>query len=126
MSSLVPTVTIANLLQGTDISSRTLTLWLQLVFSAGYYTVGGVPAGVATYAGSQTVDAAAFLQSFIQGEDPQTTSPAVGGYRYKYNPTNDTIQIFLLSNGVELGASAAIPAEVLNDVIVGQFVYNRA
>lgn len=126
MSSLVPSVSIANLLQGTDISSRTITLWLQLVLSAGYYTVGGVPAGVAAYADAQTVDASAYLQSFIQGEDPQTASPVVGGYRYKYNPTNDTIQIFLLSDGSELTASEAIPAGVLNDVLVGQFIYNRA
>jgi hypothetical protein len=112
------------LVAGPSIDSKTISLWLQIAFAAGYYTVGGVPAGVAAYAVGQTVDSAQFLAAYVGTEATRTSSPAVGSYRYLYIPSTDKFQIFDSSNA-ELGASAAIPAGVLNDTIVGQFIYNR-
>lgn len=123
MSSLAPVVTYAPLTQGPTIDRLTITLWLQLAFSAGYYTVGGVPSGLAAFAGTQTIDSAPFLASRIDSEATTSSSPAVAGYTYKYIPSTDKIQIFL--NGSELTASQAIPANVLNDIIVGQFIWVR-
>lgn len=125
---LDPNITYAPLIPGAvTIDSKTITAYLQLAFSAGFYTVGGVPAGLAAYMNSLTVNTTEFLWGEIKSEEPFTTSLGIGGYTYRYNPLNDTIQIFdgpqQASN--ELTASQAIPAGVLNDVIVGRFTYNR-
>lgn len=125
---LDPVVTYAALIPGAvDITSKTISLWLQVAFSAGYYTVGGVPAGLQAYVGTWTVNDSQFLWAEFKSEEPLTTSLGIGGYTYRYNPTNDTFQIFdgAASSSNELTASQAIPAGVLNDVIVGRVIYNR-
>jgi hypothetical protein len=123
-----PQVTFAPLVPGAvSIDSKTITLWLQVAFAAGYYTVGGIPAGLAAYASSLGIDSNSFLWGDTKSEEPITTSLNIGGYTYRYNPTTDMFQIFdgTASPANELTASQVIPAGVLNDVIVGQYTYNR-
>lgn len=123
-----PQVTYAPLVPGAvDITSKVIRVFLQLAFSAGYYTVGGVAAGLAAYVSALAIDSTQFLWQDIKSEEPVSTSLGIGGYSYKYNPLNDTIQIFdgPIQPSNELTASQVIPAGVLNDVIVGQFTYNR-
>ena len=125
---LDPVVTIAPLLQGVvTIDSKTITAYLQLAFSAGYYTVGGVPAGIAAYMNEQTVNTSNPLWAEVHSEDPFVTSLGSGGFTYLYNFSTDTIQIFdgPAQAGNELTASEPIPAGVLNDTIVGKFTYDR-
>lgn len=123
MASPAPSITLSSLTTQPAIDSVTISLYLQLTFGAGYYTVGGVPAGVAAFAAALGIDTVPFLFASIHGEDPVTTSPAVGGVTYKYNSGNDTIQLFV--NGVEFTASEVIPATVLNDIVVGLFTWDR-
>lgn len=131
MASVLEQVSFAALVPGyTTIDQKTITIIAQLSISAGNYTRGGIPAGVAALARSLTVDDATFLNAFIQSE---LTVPASGHtYLYKYIPSTDKIQIFdvVVTTGtqaapVELAESAATPAGVLTDVIVGEFTYNR-
>ena len=125
---LDPVISIAPLIPGAStIDQKTITIYVQLAFSAGYYTVGGVPAGIQAYAGTLTINDTQFLWGDVRSEEPFTTSLGIGGYNYKYNPLNDTIQIFEgpVATGYELTASQAIPAGVLNDVIIGRFTWNR-
>lgn len=122
MSSLQPTITLAQLTTGPTIDSRTITVWLQLAFSGGYYTVGGVQSGIQAFVSGLGVDDAHYLGSFIEGEE--TVTATVGGVRYKYIFDTDKIQLFSAA-GVEFTASQAIPVTVLNDIIVGNFTYNR-
>jgi hypothetical protein len=125
--SNISVVTLADLTQGPSIDSKTITLWLQLSFSLGYYNPGGLAAGVATLAGKETIDTKFFLQANINGEltvsAGQSSLPAVGGFQYHYVPTTDSIQIFY--NGTELTASETVPSGVINDVVVGSFQYQR-
>lgn len=127
MSQLVPAVQLAPLTQGPDITKLTIQLYLQIAFGTGFYTVGGVPAGVAAYASKVGINPAQFLTGRVESEATTSSSgaslPSVGGVAYKYIPTTDKIQMSI--NGVEFTASEAIPAAVLNDVIVGNFVYVR-
>lgn len=116
MSSLLPSVTIAPLVAGPSFDAKTSTLWVQLLIGAGVYNVGGIPVGMVAYANAQTVDTKQFLQADITGE-------TANNYTYKYIPATDLLQIF--NAGTELTASAIIPSQVLNDIIVGSFVYNR-
>jgi len=116
MSSLLPSVTIAALVAGPSFDAKTSTLWVQLSIGAGVYNVGGIPVGMVAYANAQTIDTKQFLQATVVGETSN-------GYTYKYIPAVDELMIFL--NGTELSASAIIPAQVLNDIIVGEFIYNR-
>jgi hypothetical protein len=129
MSQLVPQITLAQLTTGPSIDSRTITAWLQIVFGQGYYTVGGVPSGIAAFVSSLGIDDVNFLFSNINSEATQTNDgsslPVVAGITYKYIPSTDKIQLFTTNNGLELTASEAIPYAVLNDTIVGQFIYNR-
>lgn len=129
MSQLVPPVTLAQLTSGPSIDSRTITVYLQIAFGPGYYTVGGVPAGIAAFVSGLTVDDTNYLIGQIVSEATQTgdgsSLPVVGGINYKYIPGTDKIQMFTANNGVELTASEAIPHAVLFDTIVGQFTYNR-
>lgn len=126
---LDPTVTIAPLIPGAaTINQKTIELWIQIAFSTGYYTVGGVPAGLAAYAGSLSINDTQYLFSDFRSEDTVgTASLATGNYSYKYIPSTDSFQIFDGSPnaGNELGASQVIPAGVLNDTIVGYVKYNR-
>ena len=113
---LDPVVTYAALVPGAvDITSKTISLWLQVAFSAGYYTVGGVPAGLQAYVGTWSVNDSQYLWSEFKSEEPFTTSLGIGGFNYRYNPTNDTFQIFdgPVQASNELTASQAIPAGVL-------------
>lgn len=125
---LDPQVSYAPLVPGaTSIDQKTITLWLQVSFGTGYYTVGGVPAGLAAYAGTFTVNDTQYLFSDFKSEDTVVTSLNSGGYTYKYIPSTDSFQIFdgAAVGGNELTASQVIPAGVLNDVIVGYVTYNR-
>ena len=125
---LDPVITYAPLIPGgTTIDQKTITLYVQLAFSAGFYTVGGIPAGLQAYAGSLTINDTQFLWGDIHSEEPFTSSLGIGGFTYRYNPLNDSIQIFdgPMQASNELTASQAIPAGVLNDVIVGRFTWNR-
>lgn len=125
-----PSVTLADLTNGPSIDSKTISLWLQISFATSvpgapaYYQTGGVPSGVAAYAAAHTIDTAQFLQANIQGEETVTSSPSTGGVFYKYIPSTDCIQIFD-NSGTEFTSSEVIPAETLNDTIVGKFTYNR-
>lgn len=123
-----PTVTLAQLTLGPSIDSRTITLWLQVAFSAGYYTVGGVPSGIAAFADANGINANQFLACYFSSEVATTgdgsSLPVSGGITYKYVPSTDKIQMFT-SNGVELTASEAIPLAVINDTVVAQVIYNR-
>jgi hypothetical protein len=129
MSQLVPQVTLAQLTTGPSIDSRTITAWLQIAFGQGFYTVGGVPSGIAAFVSSLGIDSSAFLFADINSEATQTNDgsslPVVGGITYKYIPSTDKLQLFTTNNGLELTASEAIPHGALNDIIVGQFIYNR-
>jgi hypothetical protein len=115
---------------------KTITMWVQVSIGAGVYAVGGIPAGVQFLAGTKTIDDVTFLQASVQSE---LTIPLNGVfYTYRYIPSTDKLQIFQTPvtggeqesaspgiNTSELSASAIIPAGVLNDVIVGEFIYNR-
>jgi len=123
---LDPAVTYAPLIPGaTTIDQKTITLYLQVAFGAGYYTVGGVPAGLAAYVGTFSVNDTQFLWAEVKSENPYSTSLGIGGFTYRYNPTNDTFQIFDGSPAGELTASQVIPAGVLNDTIIMRVTYNR-
>lgn len=128
-AELDPIITYAPLIPGAvSIDSKTITAWLQVAFSAGYYTVGGIPAGLQAYLGSLTVNTTEPLWIDIRSEEPVTASLNIGGFAYKYNPLNDSIQIFdggYPSPSTELTASQAIPVGVLNDVIICKATYNR-
>lgn len=126
---LQPTITYAPLIPGAStIDQKTITVYLQVAFSAGFYTVGGIAAGLAAYVNTLGINTTQFLWAEIKSEEPFTSSLGIGGFKYAYNPLNDTIQIFdgaPGTTGTELTASQAIPAGVLNDVIVARFTYNR-
>jgi hypothetical protein len=111
----------------TSIDQKTITLWLQVAFSAGTYVTGGVPAGLQAFAGTLTVNDSEYLWSSFQSEEPFTTSLGIGGFTYRYNPTNDTFQIFdgAPATGTELTNGSTLPVGVTGDVITGQVVYNR-
>jgi hypothetical protein len=124
----VSAVSIAALIPGcTSIDQKTITLWVQIAFGAGTYTTGGVPAGIAAFAGTLTVNDTEYLWSSFQSEEPFTSSLGIGGFTYRYNPSNDTLQIFdgAPATGTELSNGSAIPSGVLLDTITGQVVYNR-
>lgn len=125
----VPAVTLAQLTLGPSIDSRTITLWLQIVFGVGGYPVGGVPAGVAAFAAKNGIDFNQFLFANIQSEatevDGGSSLPTVGGINYHYVPSTDKIQMFNSRTGLEFTSSEQIPPSVLNDQVVGQFIYVR-
>jgi hypothetical protein len=137
MASNLPVVTYADLFPtGTSIDQKTISVWAQVSIGAGVYAVGGIPAGLQVFVGTKTIDDTTFLQSYIASELPIPLNGVF--YTYKYIPSSDKLQIFQTpvtggsqesaSPGLvtsELSASAIIPAGVLADVIVGQFVYNR-
>jgi hypothetical protein len=128
MAQNAPAVTLAQLTTGPAIDSRTITMWLQVQFGAGFYTVGGVPSGIAAFASALSIDDVNFLACYFSSESATTNDgsslPVSGGITYKYLPTTDKIQMFT-ANGVEFSASEAIPHAVLFDTIVAQVIYNR-
>ena len=126
----VPTVTLAPLVAGPfTIDQKTITLWIQIAFGTGGYPVGGVPSGIAAFVDANGVDAGKFLGAYIQSEatevDGGSSLPTVGGIDYRYVPSTDKIQMFNSRTGLEFTSSEAIPPSVLNDSVVGQFVYVR-
>ena len=124
---LNPTITYAPLIPGAvTIDSKTITVYLQVAFAAGFYTVGGVPAQLLPYLNALTVNTSEILWVDVKSEEPYTTSLGIGGFTYRYNMINDSIQIFDPAAPTnELTASQAIPAGVLNDVIVLRATFNR-
>ena len=128
-SQNVPTITYAFLTAQPDFTSCTIGLWLQMAFGPGYYTVGGVPAGLQALVSAVTIDINQFLACNVYSEADETASilslPTVGGYTYRYIPATDRWQIFTNNNGAEFLASEAIPPGVLNDIIVVNPIYNR-
>ena len=130
MSEFAPVVTLAELYaMGVTIDSQTITAYLQIAFQPGYYTVGGVPAGIAAFLGGLTVNTSNPLWAAVMSEDPvvQNSATASGNFTYLYNFENDTIQIFdgPIAAENELTASEASPGGVLQDTIVGKFTFAR-
>ena len=120
MSSVTSVITLSDLCFP-DITGKTIQAWGQVNFSAGSYTQGGLVMGLLQYADTRTVDFNGFLRCSAWGEDVVTAT--VGGYEYHYSPVGDVLQITL--NGVELASGAAIPAAVLNDIVLFLAVWNR-
>jgi len=131
MSSPAPVISLAMLTAQPTFDSNTISLYLQISFSTGgYYSTGGVASGVAAFAAALSIDTSQFLFAEINSEVTLTTSPAVGGYLYQYNPATDKIQIIGTGAGNgqalgELASSAGIGASTLNDVVIGKFTWNR-
>jgi hypothetical protein len=129
--SNISVVTLAPLTAQPTIDSNTISVFLQLSFSLGYYNPGGLAAGIAAYVRSAAIDDAQFLQAIIQGEATYTATgslPSAGGFQLRYIPATDKIQIIQQTapnSGVELTASETIPAAVLNDTFVAKVTYNR-
>ena len=84
-----------------DITGKTIKAWGQVVVSPGVYAKGGLPMGLLLFADARSVDFNGFLRCDVWDEEQQTTL-----YDYHYNPTNDTLQIFLA--GVEYPNGAVI------------------
>jgi len=129
MAQPQPVITYSNLLTGTDITKYTIQLYLQISIGTGYYTVGGIAAGLQAYASQQGISAnAQFLFSQIASElqtlNSNLSLPTEGGFTYKYIPAKDLLQIFD-KTGLELTASEPIPQGVYTDTIVGVFTWNR-
>jgi hypothetical protein len=108
-----------------DIESKVINAWGQVNFTAGSYTSGGLPMGLILFADGRTIDFNGFLRCKIWGEEPITAT--VGNYKYHYSPVNDSVQIFQnnAGTGVELANGAAIPVQVLNDIILFKASWNR-
>ena len=120
MSSVVSQITLSELCFP-DITGKTIQAWGQVNFSAGSYTTGGLVMGLLQFADGRTVDFNGFLRCLVYGEDVVTAT--VGTYSYHYSPVGDVLQLLL--NGVELANGAAIPAAVLNDVVLFKATWNR-
>ena len=118
MSSPAPSVSLALLTAQPSFDSNTISLFLQIAFSAGgYYETGGIPGvGLLALASEMGINVNQYLQTLIQSE-------IAGAYTYKYIPSTDSIQIF--QNGSELASSAGISTGILNDVIVAKATFNR-
>jgi hypothetical protein len=106
-----------------DITGKTIQAWLQVNFTAGSYTTGGLLMGLLAYADSRTVDFNGFLRASVWGEDVLTAT--VGGYTYHYSPVGDLLQIVNATTGLELASGAAIPVQVLSDIVLCLAVWNR-
>ncbi len=120
MSSVNATITLTELCHP-DCTQKVLRSWGSVTFSAGTYTSGGLVMGLLTYLDQRTVDFNGFLKCEVWGEEP--VSSTVGNL-YHYSPVGDLLQIFTYA-GVELANGAAIPASVLNDVILFEAQINR-
>ena len=77
--------------------------------------------GLLAFADARTVDYNGFLRCEVWGEDVITAS--VGGYQFHYSPVGDVLQILL--NGTELSNGAAIPVNVLNDIVMFEAAWDR-
>lgn len=129
MASPEPLVSLALITAQPTFDSNTISLYLQVVFSAGgYYQEGGINSGVQAFASSLGVNTANFLQAIMNNEAVVTSSPLTGGYLYQYNPSTDTIQIlYTAADGtiVEIPASYGISAGILNSSLVLKVTYAR-
>ena len=121
MSSVISTISLSELCFP-DLAGKTIRAWGTVAFAAGTYTTGGLAMGLLNFADARTVDFNGFLKCVVWGEDPVTGS--VGGYSYHYSPVGDVLQIFD-KTGTELGSGAAIPAAVLNDIVMFEATWNR-
>lgn len=121
MSSVTSVITLSELCFP-DITGKTIKAWGTVTFAAGTYTTGGLVMGLLNFADARTVDFNGFLKCAVWGEEPVTSS--VGGYSYHYSPVGDVLQIFD-KTGTELGSGAAIPAAVLNDIVMFEATWNR-
>jgi hypothetical protein len=82
-----------------DITGKTIKAWGQVVISPGVYAKGGLPMGLLLFADNRTVDFNGFLRCDVWDEEQIVGTSQAVQYTYKYNPTQDTLQIFLA--GVE-------------------------
>jgi hypothetical protein len=124
MSSVISIVTLSEV-TFPDITGKTIRAWGQVNFSPGTYVAGGLIMGLLQFADGRTVDFNGFLRCKVWGEEPVTAT--VGGFSYHYSPVGDVLQIFSNVAGVatELATGAAIPAKVLNDIILFLATWNR-
>jgi hypothetical protein len=123
MSSVISTITLSELCFP-DITGKTIRAWLQVNFTPGTYTAGGLLMGLLAYADSRTIDFNGFLRASLWGEDVVTTT-GPGGYVYHYSPVGDVLQIVSATTGLELASGAAIPVGVLSDIVLCLAVWNR-
>jgi|SRR5271157_2794064 len=86
-----------------DITSKTISVWGQVVMTAGQYITSGLPMGLLALADGDTIDFNGFLRCEVWDEEAVTTL-----YNYHYVPATDQLQIFS-GSGVELTAGTAVP-----------------
>jgi hypothetical protein len=122
MSSVTSVISLSTLCFP-DITQSTIQAWLQVNFTPGTYTTGGLLMGLLAYADSRTIDFNGFLRASVWGEDVVTTT--VGGFVYHYSPVGDVLQIVSATTGLELAGGSAIPAGVLSDIVLCLAVWNR-
>jgi uncharacterized membrane-anchored protein len=122
VSSVTATITLSEICFP-DVTGKTIQAWLQVNFTPGTYTTGGLLMGLLAYADSRTVDFNGFLRASVWGEDVITST--VGGYNYHYSPVGDLLQIVNATTGLELASGAAIPVQVLSDIVLCLAVWNR-
>ena len=85
-----------------DVTGRTIKAWGQVVMTAGQYITNGLPMGLLAFADARTIDFNGFLRCDVWDEEKVSTL-----YQYKYNPVQDSLQIFL--SGTELPAGTEVP-----------------
>lgn len=89
-----------------DITSRTISIWGQVVLTAGTYQTGGLAMGLLQFADSRTVDFNGFLQCEVWDEEPLTSS---NSFTYWYSPVTDTLQIYDNTTGKEIPNNTLLP-----------------
>jgi hypothetical protein len=104
-----------------DCTGKTLRSWGLVSFVFGFYTVGGLSMGLMNYLDVRTCDFYGFLKCDVWGEEPIS---GLGLYEYHYSPVGDVLQIFN-ANGTELSNGAALPLEVLSDVVLFEVTVDR-
>jgi hypothetical protein len=103
-----------------DCTGKTLRSWGLVTFVAGQYTTGGIAMGLMQYLDVRTVDFNGFLKCDVWGEEPVASAL----YEYHYSPVGDVLQIFN-ANGTELTSGTALPALVLNDIVLFECTVDR-
>lgn len=122
VSSVVATISLTEICHP-DITGKTLQSWMQVNFTQGSYTTGGLLMGLLAWADQRTVDFNGFLRASVWGEDVITST--TGGFLYHYSPVGDLLQIVNATTGLELASGAAIPVQVLSDIVLCLAVWNR-
>jgi hypothetical protein len=105
-----------------DITQKVIRAWGQVNFTPGGYTTGGLVMGLLQFADARTVDFNGFLRCRVFGENVVTATTGLGVV-YHYSPVGDVLQIIV--NGVELANGAAIPVQVLSDIVLFEASWNR-